>query len=336
MAPLKTSEEAMNSLVVRLGMAVALSAALASGPASAQDYPNRPITWVVTGTPGSVTDIGARTYAKVLTEKLGQSIIIDNKPGAGGIIGTESVARAKPDGYTLLNGTSGPFGSYPSLYKKLSFDPLKDFIPVHGLSESPMIMVVRPDSKIRSVKDLVDYAKKNPGKLNYSTTGMGSGSHLFMEMLQQASDMKVTVVPYKGSAQQITDLMGGQIDLVLDYSVVVTPLVKDGKLIPIGITGRKRLKHMPEVPTVEEQGYPGVWLTAWSSAIAPAGTPPAVIDKLADAFEAMLKEPSIQKYADDNGANLMIGIKKEAFRDLIVKDMAKLKAVIDKAKIHLD
>ena len=319
-----------------LGAALVISLALSSSIAAAQDYPSRPITWVVTGMAGSVTDIGSRTYAKVLAEKLGQQFVIDNKPGAGGIIGTEAVARAKPDGYTLLNGTSGPFGSYPSLYKKLSFDPLKDFIPVHGLSESPMIMVVTPNSPFKSVKELVDYAKKNPEKVNYSTTGMGSGSHLFMEMLQQAAGMKVTVVPYKGSAQQITDLMGGQIELVLDYSVVVTPLIKDGKLIPIGVTGRTRLKHLPDVPTVEEQGYPGVWLTAWSSAIAPAGTPPDVVDRLANAFEAMLKEPSIQKYADDNGANLMVGIKKEAFRDFIVKDMAKLKGVIDKANIRLD
>ena len=321
---------------LRFGAIVALFFATASGIAAAQEYPNKPITWVVTGMPGSVTDIGSRTYAKVLAEKLGQQFIIDNKPGAGGIIGTELVARAKPDGYTLLNGTSGPFASFTSLYKKLSFDPLKDFIPVHGLSESPMIMVVRPDSKFKSVKELVEQAKANPEKINYATTGMGSGSHLFMEMLQQAAGMKVTVVPYKGSAQQITDLMGGNIELVLDYSVVVTQLIKDGKLVPIGITGRKRLKHLPDVPTVEEQGYPGVWLTAWSSAIAPAGTPPDVVDKLANAFEEMLKDPSIQKYADDNGANLMVGIKKDAFRDFIVKDTAKLKAVIDKASIRLD
>jgi tripartite-type tricarboxylate transporter receptor subunit TctC len=329
-------EARMGGRTARLGAVVAVSLALSSTFIAAQEYPSKPITWVVTGMPGSVTDIGARTYAKVLAEKLGQQFVIDNKPGAGGIIGTEAVARAKPDGYTILNGTSGPFGSYTSLYKKLSFDPLKDFIPVHGLSESPMIMVVRPDAPFKSVKELVDYAKKNPDKLNYSTTGLGTGSHLFMEMLQQAAGMKVTVVPYKGSAQQITDLMGGQIELVLDYSVVVTPMIKDGKLVPIGVTGRKRLKHLPDVPTVEEQGYPGVWLTAWSSAIAPAGTPPEVIDKLANAFEAMLKEPSIQKYADDNGANLMVGIKKEAFRDFIIKDMAKLKGVIEKANIKLD
>jgi|EndMetStandDraft_2_1072991.scaffolds.fasta_scaffold17236_2 tripartite-type tricarboxylate transporter receptor subunit TctC len=326
----------MQDRIARLGVAVVISLTLSSGIAAAQDYPNRPITWVVTGMAGSVTDIGSRTYAKVLAEKLGQQFVIDNKPGAGGIIGTEAVARARPDGYTLLNGTSGPFGSYPSLYKKLSFDPLKDFIPVHGLSESPMIMVVRPDSPFKSIKELVDYAKKNPDKVNYGTTGMGSGSHLFMEMLQQAAGMKVTVVPYKGSAQQITDLLGGNIELVLEYSVVVTQMIKDGKMVPIGVTGRTRLKHFPDVATVEEQGYPGVWLTAWSSAIAPAGTPPEVVDRLANAFEEMLKEPSIQKYADDNGANLMVGLKKEAFRDFIVKDMAKLKGVVDKANIKLD
>lgn len=321
---------------MRWGVAFAVSLSLSPGIAAAQEYPSRPITWVVTGMAGSVTDIGSRTYAKVLAEKIGQQFVIDNKPGAGGIIGTETVARAKPDGYTILNGTSGPFGSYASLYKKLSFDPLKDFIPIHGLSDSPMIMVVRPDSKFKTIKELVDYARANPDKLNYSTTGLGTGSHLFMEMLQQATGAKVTVVPYKGSAQQITDLMGGNIDLVLDYSVVVTQLIRDGKLVPIGVTGRKRLKHLPDVPTVEEQGYPGVWLTAWSSALAPAGTPPEVVDKLANAFEEMLREPSIQKYADDNGASLMVGVKKEVFRDFIVRDMARLKGVIDKAGIRLD
>ena len=326
----------MRGRVARLSAAAAFSIALSSGIAAAQDYPNRPITWVVTGMAGSVTDIGSRTYAKVLAEKIGQQFVIDNKPGAGGIIGTEAVARARPDGYTILNGTSGPFGSYSSLYRKLSFDPLKDFIPIHGLSDSPMIMVVRPDSKFKTIKELVEYAKANPDKLNYSTTGLGTGSHLFMEMLQQNSGMRVTVVPYKGSAQQITDLMGGVIDLVLDYSVVVTPLIKDGKLVPIAVTGRKRMKHFPDVPTVEEQGYPGVWLTAWSSALAPAGTPPEIVDKLANAFEAMLKEPSIQKYADDNGATLMVGIKKDAFRDFIINDQKRLKAVIDKANIRLD
>src|SRR4029078_1402542 len=131
---------------------------------------------------------------------------------------------------------------------KLSFDPLKDFIPVHGLSESPMIMVVRPDSKFKTIKELVDYAKANPDKVNYSTTGMGTGSHLFMEMLQQAAGMKATVVPYKGSAHKITDLLGGNIELVVDYWVVATPMIKDGKLLPIGVTGRKRLKHLPDVP----------------------------------------------------------------------------------------
>jgi tripartite-type tricarboxylate transporter receptor subunit TctC len=317
-------------------IAAAMAACLVSAPAFADDFPNRPITWIVTGTPGSVTDIGSRVYAKVLAEKLGQPFVIDNKPGAGGIVGTEAAAHAKPDGYTLVNGTSGPFGSFPALYKKLSFDPLKDFIPIHGLSESPMVMIVAPSSPFHSLAELIEHAKKNPDKLNYSTTGLGTGSHLFMEMLQQAAGVKLTVVPYRGSSQQIADLLGGNIDLVLDYSVVVTPQIVAGKIRPLAVTGRTRLKHLPEISTVEQLGYPGVWLTAWSSALAPAGTPPAVVDRLADAFEAMMKEPSIQKYADDNGANLMVGIKKDKFRDYILSDMARLKTVIDKAGIKLD
>jgi tripartite-type tricarboxylate transporter receptor subunit TctC len=317
-------------------IAAALLALCAITSAPAQDYPTKPVRFVVPYAAGGSGDLLARLVGEKLSRLWGQQVVVDNKPGAGGIIGTEAVARAKPDGYTILNGTSGPFGSFPSLYKKLSFDPLKDFIPVHGLSESPMIICVRPDSKFKTIKELVAFAKANPDKVNYGTTGMGAGSHLFMEMLQQAAGMRVTVVPYKGSAQQISDLLGGNIDMVLEYSVVVTQMIKDGKLVPIGVTGRKRLKHLPEVSTVEEQGFPGVWLTAWSSALAPAGTPPEVVDKLANAFEEMLKEPSIQKYADDNGANLMVGIKKEAFRDFIIKDMAKLKGVTEKANIKLD
>ena len=225
---------------------------------------------------------------------------------------------------------------FPHVYKKLSYDPLKDFTPVHGLSESPMIMVVRPESPFKTLAEMIDFAKKNPTKLNYSTTGLGSGSHLLMEMLQQASGTKFTVVPYKGSAQQITDLLAGVIDVVLDYSVVVTAQIQGGKLRPLAVTGNTRLKHLPDVKTIEEQGYPGVWLTAWSSVLVASGTPQPVVDKLADAFADMLQDPRIQKYADDNGAKLMVGIKKEKFRDFIVQDQAKLKAVIDKANIKLD
>ena len=318
-------------------LGAAVLAMLLPAPAVAQqDYPNRPITWVSGGMPGSVTDIGSRTYAKVLAEKLGQQLVVENKPGAGGIVSTEYVANAKADGYILLNGTSGPFGSFPSLYKKLSYDPLKDFTPVHGLSESPMIMVVRPESPFKTLAEMIDFAKKNPTKLTYSTTGLGSGSHLLMEMLQQASGTKFTVVPYKGSAQQITDLLAGVIDVVLDYSVVVTAQIQGGKLRPLAVTGNTRLKHLPDVKTIEEQGYPGVWLTAWSSVLVASGTPQPVVDKLADDFADMLQDPRIQKYADDNGAKLMVGIKKEKFRDFIVQDQAKLKAVIDKANIKLD
>ena len=318
-------------------LGAAVLAMLLPAPAVAQqDYPNRPITWVSGGMPGSVTDIGSRTYAKVLAEKLGQQLVVENKPGAGGIVSTEYVANAKADGYILLNGTSGPFGSFPSLYKKLSYDPLKDFTPVHGLSESPMIMVVRPESPFKTLAEMIDLAKKNPTKPNYSTTGLGSGSHLLMEMLQQASGTKFTVVPYKGSAQQITDLLAGVIDVVLDYSVVVTAQIQGGKLRPLAVTGNTRLKHLPDVKTIEEQGYPGVWLTAWSSVLVASGTPQPVVDKLADDFADMLQDPRIQKYADDNGAKLMVGIKKEKFRDFIVQDQAKLKAVIDKANIKLD
>lgn len=326
----------MKTLYKCLVSSIVLCFAASSHPALAQEYPNKPITWVIAGTAGSVADVTSRLYGQLLAEKYGQQYVIDNKPGAGGIIGTAAVARAKPDGYTILNGGSSTFGIFTSLYKNLPYDPLKDFVPVHGLTESPMILVVRPASKIRTVGNLIEFAKANPGKLNYSITGLGTTSHIFMEMLQQAANVELTVVPYKGPSQQIPDLLRGEIEVMLDFSAVLKPFIERGELIPIGITGRGRLKHLPDIPTVEEQGYPGVWMTAWSSVMAPAGTPQPMIDKLADTFEKLLKEPSIQRFVADNGATPMIGLKKEVLRDFVAKEIERFRGVVEKANIKLN
>ena len=196
-----------------------------AGLASAQDYPNRPITLINGGTAGAATDTAARLMARIVGEKLGQSIVVENKPGGGGIIGIEAVKHAKPDGYTLGLGTPGPLGSYPLLYKRLSFDPLKDFIPVHALTEFLMILVVGPHQEFRNIADVISYARKNPEKLNYSTIGVGSGAHLVMEMLSQAADVKLTMVPYKGTSQQAADIISGVIDMTFEYPSAIMSMI---------------------------------------------------------------------------------------------------------------
>jgi tripartite-type tricarboxylate transporter receptor subunit TctC len=318
-------------------LATAIAGALATmviaTAAIAQDYPNRVVTWVVPFPPGGVTDNGARTVAKVLGEKLGQQVIIDNKPGAGGIVGTESVANAKKDGYTFLYASNG-IVTYPFLYKKLSYDPQKDFIPVHGFATSPMLVMVRADSPFQTINDLVEFAKKNPEKLNYASVGTGSTQHLLAELFQKEAGFKMTHVPYKGTAPALTDLLAGVIDISFDYAVVMQPQIAAGKLRALGVSSEKRLTNLPEVKTIAEQGFPNVVFTAWATIVLPAGTPQPAVDKLADAFGKSLEDPDVIKYFNDQGAGIMQGISKEKLAAFYAAERVKMKAIAERAGIQ--
>jgi tripartite-type tricarboxylate transporter receptor subunit TctC len=300
--------------------------------ALAQDYPTRPITWVVPFPPGGPTDSHSRMITKVLSEKLGQPVIVENKGGAGGIVGTEYAVNAKPDGYTVLYASSGAMTIYQFLHK-LSFDPAKSLVPVRGVSESPMLLMVRADSRFKTLADLVDYAKKNPEKTNYATLGAGSTNHIIGELLQADAGIKMTHIPYKGQAPALTDLLAGTVDLVFDLAVTMKPQIEAGKLRALAVSGSQRLASLPDVPTYAEQGYPGVVLAVGGFVMVPAGTPQPAIDKLADAVGQAMESPAVVKYFEDQGATSTANYVKQGLADFLAEKRAKMKAIIESAGI---
>lgn len=310
-----------------------LSVAIVSS-AAAQDFPNRPVTWVVPFTPGGVTDTGARVVAKAFSETLGVSVIVENKGGAGGIVGTEFVAQSKPDGYTILYGSSGPMATNPYLYKKISYDPLKSFSLIHTMSESPMIMVANPNTPYKTVAELVEYAKKNPNKINFGSSGAGTSPHLVGELLQQEAGIKLTHVPYKGSAPAIVDLLAGTVDVMFDYAVAVKPHIDSGKLRALAVTSGERMKILPTVPTLKESGYANVVLSGWSTIVAAKDTPKPIVDKLAKAYSETLNDPSIIKYFNDQGAGILQGYSGDKLRKFVDAENVKIKELMTRAGVE--
>lgn len=309
----------------------ALLSSLLVSAAAAQDFPNRPVTWVVPYTPGGVTDTGARVVAKAFSETLGQQVIVENRGGAGGIVGTEYVAQSKPDGYTVLYGSSGPMATNPYLYKRVTYNPMTSFSLIHTMSESPLIMVVNTDSPYKTVKEFVDYAKKNPGKINMGSAGAGTTTHLVGELLQKEADIKLTHIPYKGSSPEMVDLLAGVLNVSFDYSVVVKPLIEAGKLRPLAVTSAARMKNFPDVPTLKEAGYPGAVLSGWSTLVAAANTPQPIVDKLAKAFGEALKKPEVVTYFESNGSAVMPPLTGDKLMKFMVDENAKFKSLVEKS-----
>jgi tripartite-type tricarboxylate transporter receptor subunit TctC len=258
---------------------VAACAVLSMGWACAA-YPDKPIRLVVGFPPGQATDIIARVAAKKLQETLGQAVIVDNKPGAAGIIGSELVAKAAPDGYTLLVGSSGTMAINPSLYSKLSYHPLKDFEPVSILSVVPLFLAVNPAFPAKTATELVQQAKAAPGKVNYGSGGSGVTSHLTMELLKHAQGMDMTHVPYKGSPAAITDLIGGQVNAMFDTGPALLPHMRTGKLRILAVASEKRNAAAPDVPTMAEAGLGHFVAPAWVGLAAPKGTPKEIVETL--------------------------------------------------------
>src|SRR5262245_47077769 len=230
-----------------------------------QDYPNRPITWVVPFSPGGVTDNAARFTAKSLGERLGQPIIVENKPGAGGIVGSEYVASSKPDGYTLLFASSGPMSTIPATRKSMSYDPVKSFTPLYGMTASPLVMVIAPDKPYKTFAEFVEHAKKNPGKLNFASIGTAAAQHLVGELFAMGTKTDVVHIPYKAPPAALADIMSGTIDFMWDFSIVMKPMIDGGKLRAIAVSGTKRLPSLPDVPTTVELGYPEIVFYPWST-----------------------------------------------------------------------
>ncbi|HEY5581919.1 MAG TPA: tripartite tricarboxylate transporter substrate-binding protein [Rhodoferax sp.] len=230
---------------------------------------------------------------KLLSARLGQPVMVENRPGAGGSIGIEAASRQPPDGYTIMYGTSGTHAANLALYKNVRYDPVTDFVPVHGLSQTPLILVINPTRPFKTVPELIAYAKANPGRLNFGSAGPGTGTHLTAELFQVATGTKMTHVPYKGSSPALTDLMAGNLDLMFDYPAVVMPFTKAGKLLALAVTSKTRLAITPELPTVVELGFPGAELSAWSAVFAPAKTPPYIVKKIGDAIASAIVDPEM-------------------------------------------
>jgi len=311
-----------------------LLAAAAAG-AWAQGYPARPIRIVVPFPAGGATDILAREAAQKLTEVWGQPVIVDNRPGAGGNIGSELVARAAPDGYTLEMGTVGTHAINASLYAKMPYDHVRDFAPVILVASVPNVLVVNPALPVNSVQELIAYAKANPGKLNFASSGSGTSIHLSGELFKVMAGVQMTHIPYKGSAPALQDLIGGQVQLMFDNLPPSLPQIKGGKLRALAVTSAVRAPALPDVPTVAEAGLPGFEASSWFGILAPAGTPPEIIAKLNAEIAKWLASPEAKEKMLALGANAAGG-SPEDFARHIAAETAKWQKVVKASGAKVD
>ena len=271
----------------------ALACAL-PGAAYAQAYPSRPVHMVISFPPGSATDIVGRVIAQKLSEYWGQPVLAENRGGAGGTIASGAVAKAAPDGYTLLIDSSGHAAS-PAMYAKLSFDTLKDFVDIAPIAGQPNVLVTQPSSKIKTVADLVAEAKANPGKINFASAGVGSGTHLNLEKFKLVTGADVTHIPYKGTQEVMTDLLGGRVEYYFGPISAVLSNINEGKLRAIAVTSAKRSSSLPNVPTVAESGVPGFEFTLWFGVWGPAGVPANIVSKISTDVNRALADPGVRE-----------------------------------------
>lgn len=272
----------------------AVAAFTAIVPASAQNYPTRPVRFIVPFAPGGNTDVQGRLIAQKLTEAWSQQVVVDNRAGAGGTVGVEMLAKAPADGYTIALASFGNILVGPSLFPKLGYDPLKDLAPVVLVSQPPGLLVVNPGLPVKNVSDLIAYAKANPGKLNYGSAGNGTWNHLFAEHFKALTGIQMTHIPYKGANPAVTDVMSGQIQISFAPFPAALPQIKSGRLRVLGVTSAQRSPLLPEVPTVAETGLPGYSAATWFAVLAPAKTPPPVIAKLNKDINAALVRPEVK------------------------------------------
>jgi tripartite-type tricarboxylate transporter receptor subunit TctC len=312
-----------------------LATGLLSVAATAQtgDYPTRHIRLVIPFTPGGSTDILGRTIGQQLQQAWGQTVIIDNVPGAGGSLGADKVAKAAPDGYTLLMGHIGTLAVTPSIYPRLPYDPVKSFAPVAWVARVPNVLVVHPSVPARNVRELVAYAKANPDKLNYGSGGNGSAAHIATEFFKLRTDTALTHVPYKGTAPAVNDAVSGQIQVLLTGAPAVMPMAKAGKLVALAVSSPQRVPGFTELPTIAESGLPelaGFEADQWYGVVAPAGTPEAIVRKLNTQINASLNSPELLSRLQAEGATPTPN-SPEVFGRLIEAEIARWRPVVQKA-----
>ncbi len=309
--------------------------ALAVVTANAADvYPVKPIRIVVAYTPAGTTDILARAIGQKLTEAWGQSVIVDNRPGANGNIGTEYAAKATPDGYTLLMTTAAPHGVNPGLYRKLGFDAVKDFAGISLVATVPNVLVVNNNMPVKDVKELIVYLRANPGKVNFGSPGYGSTGHMSTELFMSMAGVKMNHVPYKGDAGVLADVMAGQISLSFSNMPAYTPQIKAGRVRALAVSTTRRSPAVPEIPTMAEAGVPGYVAVAWFGLLAPANTPRDIVNKLSAETARILKMPDVNSRLSDLGAE-PVGSTPAKFDAHIKAEIVKWAKVIKDANVEL-
>ena len=317
-----------------VALALALAASYSISGSAADDYPSRPIRIIVPYAPGGGADTVARIVARRVSDTIGQPIVIENRTGAGSILGTDAVAKAEPDGYTLLLGQSGPISINPAVYKDLRYDPVKDFAPVTMTTAYPYILVVNAKLPARSLPEFVALAKSQPGAMNYGTTGIGAANHLVAELFNGKAGLKMTHIPYRGTALAVGDLVAGQVTMVFGDPISVLPHMQSGSLRALAVTSLQRSAVAPEVPTVAESGFPGFDALAWHGILAPAKTPPAIVKKLNAEIVNALRHPETQALLVKQ-AMQTVGNTPEEFAAFIRNDIAVWKAVATEADVSV-
>jgi len=310
-----------SSTTIRIFGSLIAWAILLCGAASAQDYPVKPVVLVAPFAPAGPTDLVARLVAQKLGDFFGQRVVVENRPGAGGTLGAGIVARATPDGYTLLYGSSSTHAIGPALHQNLSYDPEKSFVPVSLVAMQALVLLVNPSLPVRTIKDFIAYAKANEGKLNYGSAGIGTASHIPAELMKSMSGTDIVAIQYKGVAEAMTDLMAGRIDLFFVGTQLAAQQVQAGKVRVLALTGAKRWKGLPEVPTMQEAGFKGYNLINWFGLWLPAGAPAEIVTRLHAEMAKALAEPEVRAQFDAQGLEA-VGMPPAEFAKFVAKESA--------------
>jgi tripartite-type tricarboxylate transporter receptor subunit TctC len=323
----------MNKIVVSLSAACIVVVSIAA--AHAQPYPSKPIKFLVPFAAGGPADTMARLTAQTLSAGLNQTIVIDNRPGAGGIIGARAASIADPDGYTLMYGNTASLVVGPAVYTNPGYDPVKQFAPIALVAVSYNVLVLNPKFPANTVQELIAYTKKNPGKVNFASPGHGTPPHMVGEMFKQRAAIEIVHIPYKGTAAALTDIMGGQVELTFENPSVVIPLVQAGKLKALGVTGETRNPQIPDVPTMVEGGLADFVSMSFTGLVAPAGTAPAIIKQLSDTLQAGLASPEVRATMEKLGVVPRPGTP-EDFGAFLAREAEKWQTVAKRANIRID
>ena len=326
----------MNSRRRKIAAALACALALFAGPAWSQSvYPAKPVRIVVPFPPGQAADTFSRMLAERLTALWGQQVVVENRGGGGGVPGVMAVKEAPPDGYTWLVGTSGTLGVNPSVYAKIPYDPLKDFAPASNIFIVPLIIVAHPSFAPNTVAELVDAAKKAPGRINFASAGPGTAQHMTGELFKSRASVDLVHIPYKGSGPGITDLVGGQVPIMFDSITSAMPHIKSGRAKAIAVTTAQRIPQLPDVPTVAESGYPGFEGVGWSGIVLPAGTPREIVERVSADIQKLLNDPQLRERMIERGG-IPDPRTPQGYADFIRSEIEKWAQVAKAANVRLD